>query len=79
MLKDEVEIGGIVGDYTWQQTRDVLVKGLNNCLTEQDFLYLMEGVLISMGGKEAINEARSKLNLKPLNEKDEEKMERWNE
>ena len=74
------EISGLIGDYDWRTTRNMMVDELMICENEIDFIEVIEAIYNSIGTPKQIERKRKKLGLKGFSEKDKkfiEKMEKY--
>jgi len=76
---DYLEVAGLVGEFSWDFTRDFLVEQLKGCLTEQDFLNVVEGLVLSCGDKNKLISTRKEMGLKEHSKEDISKMDEWEE
>jgi len=76
---DDLEVAGLIGDYSWDFTRDLLVEQLKGCLTEQDFLNVVEVLVLSCGNKDKLISDRKEMGLKEHTKEDIRKMDEWEE
>lgn len=75
--KEEIEYGGLLGDLDWNTTRCMLVYGLMNCKTEEEFAELMLKIYSSMGTPKELAKIREEIGIHPFTEKDLDKIEKW--
>ena len=56
----------IMGGFTWKQIRDFMIQKLDEITTEEEFLYFIKHIVISVGTVEDIKKTRKRLGIKPL-------------
>jgi len=66
----------LIGDYTWGEAREILVKGLLRCGSEQEFVKIISGFASSIGTKKEIERVRKRMGIHPLTKKDLSKIKK---
>lgn len=77
--QSEIEIAGIVGDFSWKEVRDAIIGMFLDCKTEQDFLNAIEKIFKACGSKKDLIQARKKLDIHDFSPEEIKQMEKWNE
>ena len=54
----------------WMDLRDNFIEFLEKCDNELKFNRFIEGIILSVGGIDTIQETRKKLGIKPLSKKE---------
>lgn len=67
-MKEDFEIIGKINN--WMDLRDKLIETLKKCDNELKFNRFIEGIILSVGGIDTIQETRKKLGIKPLSKKE---------
>lgn len=73
--KEGQEIVGVIGDFTWQETRDRLIYGLAQCSSEEDFVKIIERINKSIGTAKELDLTRRNLGIHAFTDKDLDRME----
>jgi hypothetical protein len=73
-MKKEKDTIKIVGDFTWKQTRDIMIMKLIEIDNEEDFGKFVRKMSGSIGTLEDIKKTRERLGIKPLTEKEIKEM-----
>jgi len=63
----------MIGDYTWQEVRDILMSRLEGARTEREFTKIVSELTTAVGTLPEIKRVRKHLGIKPLT-KEEEKV-----
>ena len=64
----------IIGDYTWEETRDFLIIQLKNCNTLDQFVKIIGSLTSSIGTLKEIKRVRKRMGIKPLTKMEEKKL-----
>ena len=60
----------LIGDYDWNYMRNTLVMALQKCVSEEEFMKIMEALLEGIGTEEMIQKKRKELGLPKLSQKE---------
>ena len=66
----------VIGDYSWYEARDGIVRMLVGCQDEKEFSITMGKIMASCGTIKQIRKTRKNLGIKPLTKKEEESI-KW--
>lgn len=64
----------LVGDYTWEEMRDLLIVELRECDTFEKFVKIAGALASSIGTAKEIERVRKRLGIKQLNKEDLKKL-----
>jgi hypothetical protein len=66
----------VIGDFTWQQTRDMMIVKLMEINNEEEFGKFFRKMAGSVGTLEDIQKERKRLGIKPLTKEELEELEK---
>lgn len=73
-MENKTKVESIVGDFTWEEVRNILVYRLQICETEEDFIRIFQGIINSVGTYKDLKKLREDLKIYPFTEEEKNKM-----
>ena len=68
------KIDNLIGDFSWQEVCKVLAYRLTTCKTKEEFIKIIEYILLSVGDSKYLAKKRKELGIHSFTKEDKEKI-----